>query len=662
MANVSPMFSASPHEPARQICGNNLRFLPLAFTAADHAYKTSTYFKPPSIFLSAYKNKPSGATVAAPSFDADLHIETTTIMFADVVESVRLIEQDELANVTRIRALLNQLVEVDVKEHNGTVLERRGDGLLIKFLDTRCAAACAFAIHNSASAFSRDASPSNAIALRIGIHRASLYNDGDSNFGVGLSHAARVAAMALPNQTLLSEQARDEVIDGVDASLQDVGNYYGKNMPAPLRLFAAIPLGARELAVGIPKRDEPTHTTLAVLPLDHLHIGTSSNSLAACSVGDVFADLATQAFSRSTGIKVISRLSCRAAASGSRDSQNLLKNLGADYVLSGTWRQTGQDSFLFGLELMSCKDGAVVWAEESTVSASDLLRRQSEYVAGIVSSVVAQLAAAEIEKTVAAPLPTIASHTLVLSSIALMHRVSRVDFESAHRVIETVVERAPRHAVPRAWLARWHTFRVVQGWAAPDHSDHAEAIRQCDMALALDPDQSLVHAVAGSVSMSVRRDLPTAFKHYAVALALNPNDSLAWALSAAAHALNDDGQPALAAAMRALELSPLDPMRFLHESLVASACLTLGDYAQARRWAETSIRANRAHHSTIRVAAIACELEGDHAAAKRFIAELQRELPTYSVASFLGANPHTKISENRRRFADALQAAGLPRQ
>ena len=41
--------------------------------------------------------------MAAPSFDVELHIETTTIMFADVVESVRLTEQNETENVLRIR-------------------------------------------------------------------------------------------------------------------------------------------------------------------------------------------------------------------------------------------------------------------------------------------------------------------------------------------------------------------------------------------------------------------------------------------------------------------------------------------------------------------------------------------------------------------------------
>ena len=42
--------------------------------------------------------------VAADELDADLHIETTSIMFAHAVESVRLIERDEASNVIRIRS------------------------------------------------------------------------------------------------------------------------------------------------------------------------------------------------------------------------------------------------------------------------------------------------------------------------------------------------------------------------------------------------------------------------------------------------------------------------------------------------------------------------------------------------------------------------------
>ena len=49
----------------------------------------------------------------APSFDTKLHIETTTIMFADVVESVRLIEQDETASVVRLGSMLTLFFRAD---------------------------------------------------------------------------------------------------------------------------------------------------------------------------------------------------------------------------------------------------------------------------------------------------------------------------------------------------------------------------------------------------------------------------------------------------------------------------------------------------------------------------------------------------------------------
>ena len=49
--------------------------------------------------------------MAAPSFDAELHIETTTIMFADVVESVRLIEEDDVENIYCIESRLMKVAD-----------------------------------------------------------------------------------------------------------------------------------------------------------------------------------------------------------------------------------------------------------------------------------------------------------------------------------------------------------------------------------------------------------------------------------------------------------------------------------------------------------------------------------------------------------------------
>ena len=99
------MFTPSLQPAIKQICGKNRGLLPLAYTAIKPATQNSTHSKQHSLFSKADKKYHSGASVAAPSFDAELHIETTTIMFADVVESVRLIEPDELGIESRTCAL-----------------------------------------------------------------------------------------------------------------------------------------------------------------------------------------------------------------------------------------------------------------------------------------------------------------------------------------------------------------------------------------------------------------------------------------------------------------------------------------------------------------------------------------------------------------------------
>ena len=62
------------------------------------------------------------------------------------------------------------------------------------------------------------------------------------------------------------------------------------------------------------------------------------------------------------------------------------------------------------------------------------------------------------------PLPTLESYTLLMGAIALMHRLSRKDFDRSREMLVALTERAPRQAIPWAWLAKWHVLRVQQGW------------------------------------------------------------------------------------------------------------------------------------------------------------------------------------------------------
>lgn len=72
---------------------------------------------------------------------------SVTLAFVDVVESVRLVCDDERTAVERIRALLAQAARQVVPLHHGVVVERLGDGLLLRFEHPRQAVRCALALH-----------------------------------------------------------------------------------------------------------------------------------------------------------------------------------------------------------------------------------------------------------------------------------------------------------------------------------------------------------------------------------------------------------------------------------------------------------------------------------------------------------------------------------
>ena len=124
-------------------------------------------------------------------------------------------------------------------------------------------------------------------------------------------------------------------------------------------------------------------------------------------------------------------------------------------------------------------------------------------------------------------------------------------------------------------------------------------------ALDSDPNCSLALAIDGFVHTNLLKRLDIAQERYDLALAANPNDSLAWLLKGTLHAFMDEGDKAVEYTEMALKLSPLDPQRYFYDSLAASAHLTAGHYDRALELAQRSLRANRSHTSTLRVMTVA---------------------------------------------------------
>lgn len=581
-------------------------------------------------------------------------------MFADVVESVRLIEQNEAGGLRRIRDLLAKLGDAVVNEHSGVLIERRGDGLLATFASPREACACANRLHSLAFAQAAAIAKDAPMMLRIGIHYGQLFADGHSFYGRIVNQAARIAAFAQPRQTVVSSEVRDRLVSDLDGRIVDLGDCFLKHVDEPLRLYRveqASSIGAlRAESADAPKEPAATsafpQTTLAVLPPRGL--GTLSNAF---NCGDVVVDQWTTLFSQSQFLNVISRQSCDVFRGRPENFVIAAKRLRADYLVDSEFAGSGAAQEV-RVALRRAPNFQIVWEDAFKVSNRGSVSLESECVSGVVNAVVRAMHATEEIVARGRPLPNLPAHTLYLAAVSSLHRFSTAEFARSREMLEALAERAPRHPWPNAWLARWHVFNVVQGWSSDPMLDGERALSHANRALEQDENSSLALAMAGSVMAGVKRDMAVATEYYDRSIAANPNEPIAWVLKGVAHGFSGDASSALTASQRALNLTPLNPMRFYYDSLASAAAMGARQFDRAIFLANQAIEANCMHGSAYRTLAIAQAMTGQHQAAQSTVHRLLAIEPGSSVAQFRARSAVASAQNNE--FALALQSAGLP--
>lgn len=588
--------------------------------------------------------------------------ESATIAFVDVVDSTRLMATSEATYVGRVRDLLTRAARETVPACGGVVAEKRGDCLVLKFTHTRDAARCAALMHRLAAAEQANHPGDEPLRFRAGIHKTDFWVDDDAVYGAGVNLASRIHSLGEPGDTLLSSAARDELKAPMDGLLHDLGSNYVKNVDEheQLRLFRHRedhpPLPADiEAAISARMKLRPT---VVVLPLD----GAPLDGDTRFGLGDIAADQLIRRLSKSSVLHVISALSAQALRGRDIASQALYEMLRADYVLRGRIEGAGGDEHhrrvqLHG-ELWRRGSDEPVWSDTFSGSALDVLSPEGELLGRVVHAVSQRIITVEQRAAQwTQALPNLASHTLYLSAVDLLHRFSVHDFGRARELLVALSERAPHHAEPMAWLARWHVFRVVQGWSDDRRRDGDQALRYSERALDRDPTSSLALTMAGSVHAGIKGDAQTAQTLYQQALDNNPNDSLAWLMSGVAQGFMNAREPALAASETALGLAPVDPTRPYYDALSATAALRAGEYERCIALAKRAIDAS-AHGTAYRSMAIAQELLGRHDEAKTTIGRMLSVEPDFNVQKYLARVPSQ--DRNRERFAQLLHQAGLP--
>ncbi|MBQ0960291.1 hypothetical protein KAK06_15155 [Ideonella sp. 4Y11] len=574
------------------------------------------------------------------------------VLFADLVESVRLFRDFERSVIERWHGFVRRVEDELAAQHRGRLVRSAGDGLLLEFASALDATAASFSLHQALEGFNKGCPSAERFQLRIGVHADQVVSFAHELYGAGVNIAARLASLAQPGQTLASAQVRQALADGVHAHVIDLGLRYAKHVEEPLRVFRLEPPQPGGLVQVSADPNQDLRPTVAVVPFVAIPSDPSHDAIGHALADDIIASLA-----RHPSLRVLSRVST-AVLRGSDTPQAFRESLGASFLLSGQYYVQGSRVRL-SFELSELDGCSVLWTGRTVGDVQALFEGTDELVPHIVTQVSQQIIGRELSRARSLPVDALSSYTLFLGASGLLHSLVKSDFQVAREVFEHLAERHPRHAAPLAMLSRWQVFALEQGWVS-DRSLASQLAREyCERALDRDPHHGPAHAALGQVCSNFEGDLGSARELNQRAIELEPSDALAWAQLSAMQAFLGETDESCASVVESLRLSPLDPSRYLFETYAALAFIAAGDYARAVTYAASSVRQHALHAPGLHLLVGAQWLNGEHEAARR---TTQRYLQLDPKAT-AGPGSRRRLGHGqswRAHFEQALISAGVP--
>ncbi len=573
------------------------------------------------------------------------------VLVIDLVESVRLMSADEAGTVARWHSFVQTAQNHTIPAHRGRLVKSLGDGLMVEFEQARDAVNAAQNLHGVINLANAGLQADHQMHLRAGINTTHVFTDNNDIYGAGVNLAARIATLAGPGETVVSASVRDGLTDGLDASVEDLGECYLKHIEEPVRAYRAGVAGSAPVVVAQREYATPLQPTIAVIPFT-----ARSNEPEHFAIGELIADGVIAQLGRTVDLKVVSRLATTALRNRAASIQEVGAQLSADFAVSGSYVASGF-KLLVTFELVDTHSHEVLWVERISGEIADLLQTTSETCHTIAAACHQAVLSQAVQQAMYRPLPTLAGQSLMFAGIAGVHQAARDGFTFSGKALSAVIERHPKHADAYAWLAKWYAIGANRGLLGPE--SHKIAADLADRALQASPDSPFALTISGLVKGFFQQDLNGAGLCYERALSLNPNEPLAWLYTGTLRAWQGRGEEAAEAATRALELAPIGVAQYYVETLAALPFVCAGNLDKAITLLRHSLRLNATHTSSHRVLAMALVLDGQVDDARKVVNDLLRMEPKFTIVEFKRryagrAHPHADV------LANALLQAGVP--
>jgi class 3 adenylate cyclase len=167
------------------------------------------------------------------------------VMFVDIVGYTAIMQKNEREAV-RMRSLLRLVIERQLPQHEGRLVQYYGDGALGFFKSAMEAVNAAVKI--------QDELKKHTVPVRIGLHQGEIVHTREGIYGSAVNIASRIEALAQAGSILISEKIYVEIQNQTDLKFREAGNFGLKNVDGPLKLYSLTDTTAAPFREEIMKR------------------------------------------------------------------------------------------------------------------------------------------------------------------------------------------------------------------------------------------------------------------------------------------------------------------------------------------------------------------------------------------------------------------------
>jgi adenylate cyclase len=547
--------------------------------------------------------------------------------------------------------------------------------------------------------------PEQRIEFRIGINVGDIIIDGDDIFGDGVNVAARVQTLAEPGGICTSKVVREQVLDKLSFTFEDLGPQQVKNIARPVEVYRVdlgsealqrphgggrrwLPLSRavkwRWLATGVvvigfaavallalpqlwkaAPAPAPPAMSVAIAPMTAPSSDTDASRLAEVLTHSVATRLSREGGRGGSPHALVVAVDS-AAASGGRavTAAELARRVNVRYVLEGELRRSG-NGYAVNLRLVEGAAGGQIWSQGDAWQDADISTESSAKLRNVTVQARNAIQGAETRRVAAQPLSGLSAMELVLRAIDLGRKdQSLAGTIEVRKLLDEALRREP-NLVP-ALITRI-AFADQELDIDPDAAHRDRILREYDeltnRAIGLDRNDPVAWDFRSAVLMYLGR-WDAALEANAMAIKLAPDEPFhtqhrAWLM-------NMTGRPAEALTLvdRSLTIGPdTNPGGALR--VACEAHLLLG---QAEQAITTCEQARGLYNDDLIVGlflAAAYANHGDLARAAAAKSEVQRIAPGYTIAQ-LRAKRYSEVPEYQRLaekyWYEGLRKAGFPQK